>query len=94
MNSFGYKFDDIWWQSPDGLGVRLRTLNSRIRGSNSDAGSIYTFGGVIPGLGFLHSGCDLSHNLRLFNLRHSRFTAQISSIHWVVIRDEIHMHLP
>ena len=51
--------------------------------------SIYSFNGVFPGLGLLQSGCNLSHNLFLLNLSHSLFTAQISSVHWVVFRDEI-----
>ena len=75
-------------QCPDGLGEALGTYNSS---SNPIAGSIYSFDGDIPGLGFLHSGCDLSHNLLLLNLGHLRFTAQISSVHQVVIRAEIHV---
>ena len=60
-----------------------------VHGLNPIAGSIYSFDGVFSGLGLLHSGCDLSHNLILLNLSLWRFTAQISSVHRVVIRDEI-----
>ena len=73
------------------MGGTLCPLNSSIRGSNSIASSIYSFDGVFPCLGLLHRGCDLSHNLLFLNLGHSGFTAQISSVHWVVIRDEILM---
>ena len=66
-------------QSPDDLGEALHTLNSS--GSNPITGSIHSFDGVIPGFGFLHSGCDLSHNLLLLNHGHLQFTAQISSLH-------------
>ena len=31
---------------PNGLWVRLRTLTSRVRGSNPDAGSIYSWFGI------------------------------------------------
>ena len=60
------------------------TLNSRvIGGSNPIVGSFYSFDRVFPGLGLLQRGCDLSHNLIL--LSYSRFTAQISSVHQVVL---------
>ena len=42
----------VMW-SPNGLGVRMQTLNSRVCGPNTDSGSIYSIEGVIPGLGFL-----------------------------------------
>ena len=73
------------------MGGSLRTLNSRVRGSNTIACSIYSFDGVFPDLGLLHSGCDLSNNLLHLNLRHSRFTAHIRSVNRMVIRDEIHV---
>ena len=48
----------------------LRTLNSRVLGSNPIVCRIYSFNGIFPGLGLLHMGCDLSHNLLLLNLGH------------------------
>ena len=36
-------WNKVWKWGPDGLGVRLRTLNSREHGSNPNAGSIYSF---------------------------------------------------
>ena len=48
----------------------LRTLNSRVLGSNPIVCRIYSFNGILPGLGLLHMGCDLSHNLLLLNLGH------------------------
>ena len=47
----------------DCLGEALCTSNSSFFVYNPITGSIHPFDGVIPGLEFLHSGCDLSHNL-------------------------------
>ena len=61
-------------RSPDGYGGTLRTLNSRVLGSNPIVDSIYSFNGVFPGLVLLHGGWDLSQNLLLLNLGHLLFT--------------------
>ena len=66
------------------MGGTLRTLNSRVCGLNPIAGSIHSFNGVFPGLGLLHSGFNLSHNLTLTSAIHGSLQKSVVFTGWLL----------